>query len=182
MGETWKDVRDFPGYQVSNEGRVRTHEKITSNARYDTRHWKDRIMKQKRDKRIGYRVHLWKDGKPYDVLVHRLVADAFVSPLMYTNLTVNHKDGDRMNNRAENLEWMTREDNIRYGFETGQYTVQTGCVLISETGERLTFRSICAASRYLGRSPGYVSNKKLRGVNAIASDGRKYSIEDISHE
>ena len=70
---------------------------------------------------MGYRVTLWKAGKPKTLLVSRLVATTFLEDLINTDMTVNHKNGDRLDNRIENLEWLTRADNIRYGFEHNQY-------------------------------------------------------------
>ena len=75
----------------------------------------------KRKQGIGYRVDLWKDGKPKTFLVARLVATTFLEDLIDTDMTVNHKDGNRLNNNIENLEWLSRADNIRYGFQNGQY-------------------------------------------------------------
>ena len=45
----------------------------------------------------------------------------FLENLIDTDMTVNHKDGDRRNNMIDNLEWLSRKDNIRYGFNNGQY-------------------------------------------------------------
>ena len=70
---------------------------------------------------MGYRVDLWKNGKPKCFLVARLVATTFLEDLIDTDMTVNHKNGNRLDNRVENLEWLSRADNIRYGFENGQY-------------------------------------------------------------
>ena len=52
----------------------------------------------------GYRVDLWKDGKPKTFLVCRLVATTFLEDLIDTNMTVNHKDGNRFNNCIDNME------------------------------------------------------------------------------
>lgn len=128
MNETWKDIPNYKGYQASNLGRIRTYNKVTYTKKHGIRHWKDRILKfkpslpTKRTKKgIGYRITLWRDGKPKDFLVARLIATTFLENLIDTKMTVNHKNGNRLDNRVENLEWLSREDNIRYGFEHNQY-------------------------------------------------------------
>ena len=158
MEEIWKDIPGFPGYQASNCGRIRSHNKVTSSSRFPVRHWKDRILKQKVSKDRCSRVSLWKDGKEKTVLVHRLIASTFLENLFDTRMTVNHKDGNRQNNSIENLEWLTTGDNIRHGFRTGLYDrVQKPCVLAAPDGMKYEFPSLSEASRFLGRSEGYAS-------------------------
>lgn len=154
--EEWRDIQNFPGYQVSNEGRVRSYNKVTYTNRHGFRQWQDRIIRQKVHHKDRYaRVSLWRNGKDYTVLVHRLVAEAFV-PTDNSRLTVNHKDGNKANNTAENLEWMTLQDNIKHEFETGLATNQKQCALQDEKGEIHVFRSQSEASRFVGRNHGYV--------------------------
>lgn len=175
MEEVWKDIKDYPGYQVSNMGRVRTYNKYTSNRRYHTRHWDNRIIKQKvsrKDKTA--RVELWRNGNHKTVLVCRLVANEFIAPLMDTEMTVNHKDGNRLNNNVENLEWLTRADNIRHGFKTGLYPTNR-CSLVGVDGYRHEFLSYSEASRFLGRSEGYVSQCIRKGRNITDTNGFSYS-------
>ena len=62
---------------------------------------------------INARVH----GKQKNILVHRLVADAFI-PNPDGLPLVNHKDLDKTNNHVSNLEWITHMDNTRHYFET----------------------------------------------------------------
>lgn len=121
MQEIWKNIEGYEGYQVSNLGRIRTHNKITFSKRHGERHWKDRILKPKVGKDKCLRVDLWKNGKHKTLLLHRLIANTFLEQNINTNLTVNHKDGNRLNNKVDNLEWLSRKDNILYGFENGQY-------------------------------------------------------------
>lgn len=176
MAECWKDITGFPGYQVSDHGRVRTYNKVTSNAMYAKRKWKDRILKQKVSKDKCCRVSLWKDGKEHIALVHRLVANEFCGRNIDTDLTVNHKDGNRMNNHADNLEWMTKGDNIRYGFENGQYALRVATTLVDEDENYYHFKSKTSASEYIGRSITYISKHKNSDGIVCSVDGKKYYI------
>lgn len=169
--EIWKDIVGFEGYQVSNMGRVRTYGKTTHTDYHGTRYWKDRILKpkvSKRDKRV--RVCLWKDGKEYTLTVHRLEAIAFLGEPADKSMTVNHKDGNPTNNNLENLEWLTLGDNIRYGFENGQFSSQIP-ISINNGEESLCFRSFAECDRYLGRREGYTSGTKNKGRKVVRSKG-----------
>lgn len=181
MNEDWKDIPGYEGlYQASTFGRIRTCEgKVTSSSRYPHRVWKQRVMKLKctRNKkgRNDYRVELWKSGEHRTWLVARLIAMTWCDGYQ-EDLTVNHIDGNCLNNRSENLEWVSLADNIRLGFQEELYP-QKACVLISEDGNRTYFRSQCEASRSIGRNNQYIAGKKLRGGTVRAKDGRKYRVE-----
>lgn len=174
--EVWKDVVGYNGiYEVSDDGRVRTCEgKTTYTQRHGVRHWKQRILKQKVDKYKNHRVTLWQDGKPKDFLVHRLVADAFLG-IPAEKLTVNHIDGNRENNKAENLEWLSLEENIREGFKTGLYP-QRKIVLKDETGKEFEFRSMSECGRALGFSNGYISECIRSGRNIRDKSGKRFEL------
>lgn len=69
--------------------------------------------------RCGYReVLLSENGKTIQCRVHRLIAETFIpNP---TNLPcVNHKDGNKLNNSVDNLEWCTHSENTRHAYEVG---------------------------------------------------------------
>ena len=125
MGE-WKDIPGYEGlYQASINGEIRTCEgKTTSNARYGSRVWKQRILKFKtsinKKGRLDFRVELWKDGKHKTFLVSRLIALTWCEGYQ-DGWTVNHKNGVSTDTRAENLEWLSHGDNIRHGFANGLY-------------------------------------------------------------
>ena len=108
MTEVVKDIKGFEGrYTISNLGIVRSL--LTG-----------KIMKPYVTKfgyaRVNLRIAHSRDYKSY--FVHRLVASAFLENK--DNLAeVNHKDCNRLNNKVDNLEWMSKEDNIRYSFTHG---------------------------------------------------------------
>lgn len=179
MEEVWKDIDGFPGYQASTLGRIRSHNKVTKSSRFPSRHWKDRIIKQKVSaKDHCCRVSLWADGKNHDVLVHRIIANTFLEPLINTNMTVNHKDGNRLNNCIDNLEWLTLGDNIRHGFKTGLYNAKMiPCSLIDSQGKEFGFKSLTAASRFLSRNAFYIRSASSKtGVAIDKATGEKYKV------
>lgn len=116
MVEIWKDVKDYEGlYQVSNLGRVKVLEKRNVRfGKWGRKTLPERIKLSQKNKNGYYMIDLIKDKSRKRVYVHRLVAQAFVANpdnLQY----VNHKDEDKTNNRADNLEWCTKAYNNNYG-------------------------------------------------------------------
>ena len=108
--EIWKDVVGYEGfYQVSNLGRVKSFHKN-----------KVKILEPHCDKtsRSYPRVNLCKENCMVKKLVHVLVAEAFI-PNPQGKPMVNHKDGNKRNNRVDNLEWVTNSENVRHAFRIG---------------------------------------------------------------
>ena len=164
--ENWRDIPGYEGlYQASDQGRIRTHpNKITSNARNEVRRWKTRVMKGRGDNcGTGKRVGLWKDGEVKDYLFARIIGMVWVQGYS-PNLTINHINGNRLDNRAENLEWVPLAENIRHGFRTGLYDKCRKPVgLKSKTTAEVTrFNSMAEASRYLGKNNQFISLRLSR--------------------
>ena len=116
MNEIWKDVDSYKGYyQVSNCGRVRS---VSRSIRY---HTYEKMADSQVIKPVmtysGYgRVTLNKNGNAKIKAVHRLVLFAFTGPPPTHKHQCNHKDGDKMNNHIDNLEWVTGKENVQHSF------------------------------------------------------------------
>lgn len=178
MTETWKDVLDYEGiYEVSDHGRVRTHKnKTTYSKRHGTRKWKQRYLKDKTPNGRDVRVSLWKNGKHKDFLVHRLVGFAFI-PLVEGKDCINHIDGNPKNNRVENLEWCNHLENNRHAFETGLMSSNMKIKLINSIGIEYEFNSMAKASKFLGRSHGYLSDCNKLNKIPTSKDGESYKMQ-----
>lgn len=109
MKEIWKDIEGYEGlYQVSNCGKVKSLN--YRNCGYS----KDLVPKRNNS---GYLwVELFKNGKRAPMLIHRLVANAFI-PNPDKLPQVNHKDENPENNCIDNLEWCTSYYNVQYTFK-----------------------------------------------------------------
>lgn len=140
MEENWKTISGFSNYEVSNFGNVRNA--ITGKL----------LHKQKR--KSGYvKVELWRGGKEYTRDIHRLVAIAFLG--LHNGLVVNHINGQKDDNRLENLEWCTAKENMQHAMRTGLFTpkppeVKKTPIRIVETGE--IFDSITDCARAIDSS------------------------------
>lgn len=121
--ELWVDIQTFEGlYQISSFGKVMS---LGNGLSTDTRTKQVRVLKT-REATNGYeRIKLCKNGKGFHRLVHRLVAIHYIdNPNQYRE--VNHIDGDKFNNRVDNLEWVTASMNQRHAFRTGLQKVVKG--------------------------------------------------------
>lgn len=136
MKEVWKDIKGFEGlYNVSNLGRVKS-----------LKCREHKILIPVTLSNGYYIVTLYIHGKRYIKLIHRLVSEAFV--LNPDNLPcVNHINGIKTDNRAENLEWCTYKSNNIHAMKTGLNSINLTPVLCVELN--LNFESLSDACMYI---------------------------------
>ena len=163
--EIWKPVKNFENlYEVSNLGKVKS-----------LRH--NKILRPVYNKQNGYRYLRLYDKTESFYYVHTLVAEMFCEkPVIDKRLVVNHKNGDKTNNKVSNLEWCSRSHNQQHAYDnnlikkkfgsdhwnygkTGDLNATSKKVLCVTTGEifgsahdasrkyNLNFSNICSCCR-----------------------------------
>lgn len=118
MEEVWKQILGYENmYEVSNQGRIRSLPRYVKDIKKKrTRFFKGRFINLSYDSNTGYfKVQLSKDNVKNKVFVHRLVASAFI-PNPENKPTVNHKDGVKINNYIDNIEWCTYSENTLHSY------------------------------------------------------------------
>ena len=133
--ETWRDVPGYEGlYMVSSAGRVRRHDWL--------------LLRQRVDK-YGYAsVHLRSNGHRSNCFVHRLVCQAFNPIALPQLMEVDHINCNKLDNRIDNLEWVTGEENRKRAL--ANVLVGRPCKAIigtSDTGNVIRFNSLTEAAK-----------------------------------
>lgn len=129
-GEIWKQMTGYEGkYMVSNLGRIRS---LLNGSKFYG------ILKPAIHKGGYLRVRLY-DNK--SLLVHRLVAQTFI-PNPKNKATVNHKNGNKKDNRVENLEWATQKENNRHAIRTGLHDPKKRRYSFNSKSIKISFESV----------------------------------------
>lgn len=156
--EIWKDIKGYVGlYQISNLGRVKSLKRIT----VDGKTIKERILKPGTDK-PGYEfIILRKNNKSHNLMIHRLVAEAFIeNPNKYS--CVNHKDGNKLNNNVSNLEWCTYSYNLKHAILIGKVKNQckiTRKVTVKYDEKIVVFETMSDCCKFFGYKKGWLHNQ-----------------------
>lgn len=171
--ETFRTIEGFTDYQISDMGRVISNKGNNP-----------KLLKPQKDKMGYFHFRLYDEAMPnifYDngtkkpklEKLHKLVAMHFIDkPDTDDILEVNHKDGNKSNNKVHNLEWVTRKENIRHAHRTGLMGngIRNGALKRSKSvkitfldGRIELYPSITYAMLALKTTPATIKNKTLSG-------------------
>jgi len=122
MVEIWKDIKGFENcYQVSNLGNVRSLDRSLTDKNGKIRSYAGRLIIPHTDRDGYYRVNIMSNGRIWYRFraIHRLVALTFIGDPLDDSFVVNHKDGNKQNNRVDNLEWVSQSENVKHALRLG---------------------------------------------------------------
>lgn len=167
--EIWKDVKGLEGYyQVSNLGNVRSIDRLIILFNGHFRYRKEQMILKRKQARYVY-IELWKNDIQKKFRIHWLVAEAFITN-SDNKLQVNHINGDKTDNRVENLEWCTASENQKHSYNNiprkrakawkGKVTPSSKTILNILTGDVYPSIQKCAIENGLKRS--MLNNMLLR--------------------
>lgn len=156
--EVWKDVVGYEGfYKVSNIGNVLSCERTTYLCDGRERPFSEQVKGLRRSNKGYYFCILYKNSKPKNNLIHRLVATAFLPKNKLKESQINHKDGVRTNNDVSNLEWCTaRENTCHRSFSLPKTSKYTGVFFRKDSGK--------------WRSQIYLNKKKVNIGNFLTEE------------
>lgn len=125
MNERWLAVPGYPGYEISEDGQVRSVDRTVRGRGGHPKRLKGKLLSQALVGGSGptgryYACVLYRDGKRRQVTVHNLVLETFVGPRP-EGLVGCHRDDDPANNRLENLYWGTQKQNVGDAIASGRH-------------------------------------------------------------
>lgn len=169
MKEIWKDIEGYEGhYKISNTGKVKTITRVITMKNGVERTYKSKYLKGFVNN-IGYLCFdLYLNGIRNNIKAHYLVAYHFVYGYK-KGLWVNHKDGNKLNNKSINLEWITPQQNSIHAFDTRLIVRYGDLVLQKSTG--IFFDSVRDAHRtgLISCSRSHFA-KQLKGIKLNTTD------------
>lgn len=191
MTEIWKPVPSYEGYyEASTTGKVRSVERIVilkdklgndRPCKYKSRELKPckREFKNKANALPRLQVVLSKDGNTKTIDVHRVIAMTFLENEQGYD-TVNHIDGNPFNNSVDNLEWISRKENIRHAFKNNLiHTMKPIAMLNPATKEILkVYPSEAEACRIIGVNQGKIRRSIQNGWKCHGYYWRYFDIKN----
>lgn len=177
MQEIWKDIPGYEGlYKASNFGNIKSLKRIAKKEYKGNRIVKEKIMLGTKNNDGYLKVHFKNNEKCIDkgLFIHRLVAQTFI-PNPDNLPQINHKDGNKLNNSIDNLEWCTNLYNQQHAWKNKLHTSHKGiCKKIKQfTLDNLfikEYESLTEASNKNNISIGNISlvlNKKRKSAGGF---------------
>ena len=165
MEEIWKPIKGYEGlYEVSNLGRVKSLKRW--------HHPRENILKNWFTTDGYCATTLSKNSKYKHIRTHRIVAQTFI-PKEMNKEEVNHKDGNKLNNCVDNLEWVSSSENQKHAYKLGLHK-PSGCATTNRKRIRcidldIEKESLSEMQLYLYEN-GYTNSKTVNRLSRIINN------------
>ena len=134
MEEKWYPLKNWPGYEISEDGHVRSY--LDRRGFGKNKYVEIPELLEEQTHRDGYiYVNLRKDGKTHKGYIHHLMAETFI-PNPENKPEVNHENGIKSDNSLDNLTWNTRAENMEHARRTGLWSVEKSMAAVREACRR----------------------------------------------
>lgn len=167
---TSSEMRDVPGYEglyaVTRDGRVWAYAKTR------LRTYAARWMKQHFSKDGYLLVTFRKDGLPCHFRAHQVVAITWIGQPPTPTHEINHIDGAKSNNDFRNLEWVTRQENVRHAWDAGLHGVSDA----NRAASREAIKKANAANRHITHAQADEIRALVAGGMKKAKAGRLFGL------
>lgn len=169
MGEHWKQIEEYPDYFISDFGQVKSakgnKEKILKPGKYPN----------------GYKfVTLCQFGKCKNFMIHRIVAIAFIpNPNIFP--VVNHKDGNKQNNKVKNLEWCTSSENFKHAVNKGLHPgccIKRSVIVETPLNWKIEFSTMKSVAAFFGFKKSWLHNRIRRCGKEFSYQGYTISVNE----
>jgi hypothetical protein len=137
MEETFRIIKDFEKYEVSNFGRVKNNKT-------------GRILKPQIDSHGYYKVSLCSDGKQFNKKIHKLVGETFI-PNPFNKSCIDHIDNNKLNNNVCNLRFCTQQENcMNSKLSSNNTSNYKGVSFSKQSNKWMAYIDINGKKQYLG--------------------------------
>ena len=186
--ERWKGIVGAGvSYHVSNWGNIRSLDRILIGKNGVSQRKKGQIMVSRINPVTGYyEFKLNISGNLMAKKVHRVVAEAFIPKNGEDKVCVNHKNGNKLDNRVENLEWVSYSENLKHSYDVlnrpvNRTTIKYRNVICTfPNDEVVEVKSIDEASRLTGVSSTQI--RRLHGNGKKSRNGYSFYIPSLNVE
>jgi mannosyltransferase OCH1-like enzyme len=163
MEEIYKPIKQFNGeYEISNFGNCRSTKKIIIKSNGKTYTRESKVLKPAKSQDGYLKCAVSFNGKLITKPIHRLVAETFINK-PDTYLEVNHIDGNKTNNNVNNLEWITKSENLKHAYKLNLLKAKKGEL---NGNSKLTWCQV----------------EEIRALALITKSGRYYNRKGIAEK
>lgn len=170
--EVFKDIKGFEGsYVISNLGKVKSLDRVNAKGA----NIKGKLLKT-RINNSGYeQIMLYKGSRKdkKNLFIHRLVALTFIGDYKED---VNHKDGNKLNNKVTNLEWVSKSYNTKHAYSNGLMKRCKKVKVTFPSGDEVIMNNSVECSNYFGFNTSWVSDRVKKHGDTFEFEGHTIEV------